>query len=129
MLYNIISEWENVIRFSLDKLLKLSKGNSNNIIKNLQEYYTAKKNKTFIKHNLSGSEWIINPEPLFYRQEVDVGFRVQYILLAARRDFYLYRTYGNKSLLLSYFPDLEMEKIKHNPLLTITETEIKFKYE
>jgi hypothetical protein len=118
-----------MIRFNLDKLLKLSKGDSTAILKNLKEYYEAKKQKTLPKYALSGQSWIINPEPLFYKHEVDIGFRVQYILLAARRDYYLYRTYGTKSLILSYFPDLEIDKIKHNPLLIITKTEIKFKYE
>lgn len=118
-----------ILFFDLKALLKLSKDNPDAILKNLQEYYDAKKRKHLPKYPLRGTSWILYPEPLFNNTQIDIGYRVQYILLAARRDYYLYRTYGTKNLILSYFPDLELSKITHNPLLTITQTEIKFKYE
>lgn len=118
-----------MILFNLEKLVKLSKGNPTKILKNLQDYYIAKKKNYIPRYALRGESWILNPEPLFSRIDVDIGFRVQYILLAARRDRYLYNTYGTKTLLLSYFPDLDIDKIKYNPLLTITKSEIHFKYE
>lgn len=78
--------------------------------------------------SLKGESFILNPEPLF-STKVDSGYVVQYIKLAAKRDYGLYKHYGTKSLLLSYYPDINLEAIKTNPLLVITDSEIHFLYE
>jgi hypothetical protein len=75
-----------------------------------------------------GSSFLLNPEPLF-KSNVDVLYIMQYIKLAAKRDYSLYKYYGVKSLPLSYFPDINLGVIKTNPLLKITPTEIFFEYE
>lgn len=78
---------------------------------------------------MPGTSFILNPDPLFKIKDVDINYIVQYIKLAARRDYWLYKQAGVKSLQLSYFPDVRMEVIKTNPLLKITKTEIFFYYE
>lgn len=78
---------------------------------------------------LTGSSFLLNPEPLFKLKNIDSAYIVQYIKLAARRDYILYKHFGAKSLLLSYYPDIDIRVIKTNPLLKITNKEIFFKYE
>ncbi len=45
------------------------------------------------------------------------------------RNYLLYKQYKYKALETSFYPDLNWNAIKHNPLLIITQAEIKFKYE
>lgn len=78
---------------------------------------------------LHGNSFIINPYPLFSDHVTDTLYKVQYVKLAARRDYGLYRQYNYLALQTSYFPDINYEAIKTNPLLEITQSEIKFKYE
>lgn len=81
------------------------------------------------KVSLAGSSYLLNPQDFFYDRTTDEIFRVQYIKLAGRRDYNLYKQYKFKGLELSYFPDIAMDSIKYNPLLEITKTQILFKYE
>lgn len=80
------------------------------------------------KISLAGNSYLLNPEPLF-KSTVDIHYIIQYIKLAARRDYTLYKQYNRKTLLISYFPDIDIDTIKHNPLLNITKSEIFFKFE
>ena len=77
---------------------------------------------------LTGNSFLLAPEPLFV-DNADILYLVQYIKLAALRDWNLYKQYKYKSLQTSYFPDLNYDTIRSNPLLKITPTEITFKYE
>lgn len=79
--------------------------------------------------SLKGNSFLLNPIPVLYSRDHDVSNRVQYIKLAGRRDLLLYKNYGIKYLDRSYFPDLDIEKISKNPLLTITNKQINFKFE
>lgn len=79
--------------------------------------------------NLKGNSFLLNPIPVLYNKDHDVSNRVQYIKLAGRRDLLLYKSYGLKYLDRSFFPDLDIEKISKNPLLTITNKQINFKFE
>lgn len=78
---------------------------------------------------LIGNSYLLNPQDFFHDQSTDELFKVQYIKLAGRRDYSLYRMYKYCRLPTSYFPDLIYDSLKHNPLLEITPTEIIFKYE
>jgi hypothetical protein len=78
--------------------------------------------------SLAGQSFLLFPEPLFI-DNTDILYKVQYIKLAARRDWNLYKQYKYKSLETSFFPDLNYDAIRSNPLLKITPTEITFKYE
>lgn len=79
--------------------------------------------------SLAGSSYILHPRPLFQDASTDILYKVQYIKLAAYRDYSLYKLYKYKALDTSYFPDIKYDAIKNNPLLTITQKEITFKYE
>lgn len=79
--------------------------------------------------SLAGSSFILNPDRLFSDKTTDILFKLQYIKLAARRGYDLYKFYKYKSIQLSYYPDINIEAAKHNPLLIVTDKEIHFKYE
>jgi hypothetical protein len=75
-----------------------------------------------------GSSFLLNPEVLF-NNRVDVVYLAQYVKLAGRRDYNLYKLYGIKTLDLSMYPDLNLTNLSQNPLLTVTTTHISFNYE
>lgn len=78
---------------------------------------------------LHGGSFLLNPESLFRDSGTDILYKLQYVKLAARRDWGLYKQYKYKGLQRSYYPDLLIDAIRSNPLLEITGTEINFKYE
>jgi hypothetical protein len=100
-------------------------------------YYHWNKSAPLTKYNinlrskvsLAGTSYLLNPGDFFADKSTDDLFRVQYIKLAGRRDWNLYKQYKYRALNTSFFPDLIYDSIKHNPLLVITNKEIKFKYE
>lgn len=77
----------------------------------------------------AGSSFLLNPEGFFNNKTADIGYRAQYIRLAGRRDFTTYKAYGIRSLDLTLYPDLDLAQLKSNPLLTIANKQIYFKYE
>lgn len=121
--------------FDLHKLQEQSSNDSKKFLWML--YYHWNKAAPLTKYNqglrskvsLVGHSFLLNPEDFFKNQNIDDIFRVQYIKLAGRRDYNLYKQYRYCRLQTSYFPDLAIDNIKHNPLLTITKTEVHFKYE
>lgn len=76
-----------------------------------------------------GNSFLLNPEPLLNDTSTDPSYIVQYIRLAGRRNYGMYKLYKIKYLDLSYYPEILLDKIKHNPLLTIANNKIYFKYE
>lgn len=82
-----------------------------------------------LKRLSAGSGFLINPADFFKDKSVDIGYRAQYIRLAGRRNFLLYKTHGITYLDLSLYPDIHLDALKHNPLLTIANKQIYFKYE
>lgn len=121
--------------FNIDNLERESCNNYSTFIELLDiAYYKklpSKRRKIRrIKLNLAGSSFILNLPPLLKAAKtLEPAFVVQYVKLCAKRDYMLYKLYGTKSLQLSYYPDIDFEAIKLNPLLSITKTEIHFKYE
>lgn len=114
--------------FNLELLTKISKSNPTTMVELLKKYYIEKSSNTYVTKNLSGKAFLLNPKDLFSSKENDI-YKAQYIILASKRDYFLYTKYGITTLQLSYYPDINIEKIKYNPLLTITKTEISFLYE
>lgn len=114
--------------FNCELLLSKAKNNPDMVVRLLKNYYLQKLENKYIHINLAGKGWLLEPRKLF-NDSADNIYKTQYIILAAKRDFTHYRMYKSASLLLSYYPDLLLDKIKTNPLLTITKTEITFKYE
>lgn len=80
------------------------------------------------KVSLHGGSFILNPDPLF-ESNLDSTYRVQYIKLCGFRDYAMYKLYKVTTLNLSYFPDLNLNKIRSNPLLKIVNNNIHFKFE
>ena len=79
--------------------------------------------------NLNGNSFLINPAPLFTDTSTDIVHKAQYIRLAGRRNYAIYKYYDYTYLDLSYYSDIDLNAIKPNPLLKITENKIHFKYE
>lgn len=82
-----------------------------------------------LKRLTTGSSFLLNPESFFLDKNIDPIYRAQYIRLAGRRDYTLYKSYGIKSLDLTMYPDLNLQNLGYNPLLTIANSQISFKYE
>lgn len=78
--------------------------------------------------NLAGHSFLLNPKPLF-EDTADIAHKAQYIRLAGRRDYSLYKFYKLTYLDLSFFMEINLDLIKHNPLLELTSNKIHFKYE
>jgi hypothetical protein len=78
--------------------------------------------------NLAGHSFLLNAASLF-TDTADIAHKAQYVRLAGRRDYSLYRLYNVTYLDLSFFKDIDIGLIQNNPLLTITQNKIYFKYE
>ena len=79
--------------------------------------------------NLNGNSFLINPATFFADTSTDIVYKAQYIRLAGRRNYAIYKHYGYTYLELSFYSDIDLNAIKPNPLLKITENKIHFKYE
>lgn len=79
--------------------------------------------------SLVGNSFILNPSPIVYNKDIDAAYLSQYIKLAGRRDLSLFRLYKAIALDLSFFPDINLQVIKNNPLLNISNHQIRFKFE
>ena len=77
----------------------------------------------------AGTSFLLNPAELFDDKGSDPIHKAHYIRLAGRRDYQLYKQYGIKSLDLTLYPDLDLAAIRSNPLLTIANKQLHFKYE
>lgn len=103
------------------------------MLNTLERHFTGKlipKNirDRVITRNLVGHSFLLNAASLF-DDTSDIAYKVQYVRLAGRRDYSLYKLYGASYLDLSYFKDIDLDAIKHNPLLNIQQNKIYFKYE
>lgn len=121
------------LRFSLPTLEKLTKGNPEYFLEalrlwNNKQLIPKSKYSKWKPLTLSGTSYLLNPEPLF-DSKTDILFKLQYIRLAARRDFGMYRTQGIKYLDLVLYPDLDPSLIGGNPLLNISNNKLHFIFE
>lgn len=121
--------------YDLTKLEALACNDHNKFIEIIEHWYSKRiVPKRGSKYNLrnvniSGNSFILNLETLLEDKSTDIVHKVQYLKLAAYRDYTLYKQYRYTGLQRSYYPDLNVDAIKHNPLLKITQSEILFKYE
>ena len=122
--------------FNLDTLEEGTECNSEYLVIALQKFWlgirypkNAREKHKPLKHLAAGSSWLINPAALFNDKSTDIAYKAQYIRLAGRRNFAMYKTHGITYLDLTLYPDIDMTVIAHNPLLTITNKQIHFKYE
>ena len=82
-----------------------------------------------IQKSLAGSSFLLNPTDFFKDKTTDIRYLAQYLRLCGRRDYSLFKSHRIKYLDLSYFSDLNIPALESNPLLEITNKQIKFKYE
>ena len=80
------------------------------------------------KKLLSGTSYILNIDSL-ERAKVPSEYMAQYIMLASRRSYYLYKSIGQIYLDLLDYPDLILSRVSSNPLLRIENDRMYFKYE
>lgn len=83
---------------------------------------------TKLKRLVTGTSFLLNPEPLF-TGNTDILHKIQYIKLAAKRDYAMYKLYNYRGLNLTYFPDINLKAIQNNKLLEIADNQINFAYE
>jgi len=110
-------------KFDLKKLHKLSNNNPVKFVELLESFYKG------FTYDLKGSSYITGPGQLFFDRNTDILYKAQYIDLAGRRSYQQYIDLGYNYLDLSYYPDLNINAIKYNPILTIENNKIYFKYE
>lgn len=121
--------------FNLEALERETKCDPEYLVEALRLFYIKKlipKNvHTRFKpiNNLVGNSFLINPDLFFKDKTTDILFKAQYIRLAGRRDYGAYKHFDITYLDLSFFADLDTSKLTYNPLLTITDNKIHFKYE
>lgn len=105
--------------FDLTKIEKEAKYEARNIFKILKDH-TDRPNKA-----LMGQSYLLNPHDLIVSKH-DILYKLQYLRLAARRDYALYKHYKYKALDLSYYPEIDKSLISSNPLLILNNNTIKF---
>ena len=120
--------------FNLTTLEKAAGNSSERFLALLQYHYNGvyipKRASDKIKPvKMPGFSFLLNPAPIFNSEVYEKEFLVQYIVLAARRDYTLYKLHGYAALDLSFFPDIDLSKIKYNPLLNIVGKHLHFVYE
>lgn len=121
--------------FNYEKLFRLLNGNIVLMLEVLRHKYykTLPQGKLLYLSDkidkVAGISFILNPEAILKDRITDISYIAQYIQLAARRDYTLYNMYSVTYLPLSYFPEIDISKIKHNPLLVVKDNNIYFKYE
>lgn len=121
--------------FSLEKLQKEAGQDPVKFVALLEYHYRGNLPKSkFTKYKpasipLTGYSFILNPGPVFHLGNYDVNYVVQYIKLCAMRDYANYKFYAVRYLDVTFFPDLNIDKIKTNPLLKLAQNQINFKYE
>lgn len=77
----------------------------------------------------AGHSFLLNPEPFFRDTRTDINHRYQYVVLAARRDYFMYKVYRATYLDLGSYPDLDLPLLQANPLLELAQNKLHFKYE
>lgn len=122
--------------FNLQKLESITKMDSMYLVTALHKAWLGRTIPKNIKEKykpipelIPGNSFLINAKQLFEDNNTDVAFKAQYIRLAGRRDYLLYKILKQKYLDLTLYPDLNTATIKHNPLLIIENTHLKFIYE
>ena len=120
--------------FDIEKLETAAASDIDKFLALLEFHYNGKvipkTSRTSVRPvKLAGSSFILNPAPLFKPSKIDKLYIVQYIKLAARRDFMMYKLYRQATLDLTFFPDLNTNLIRGNPILAVEANTLVFQYE
>jgi hypothetical protein len=113
----------------MESAIAEANGNPFKVVDLLEQLRLGRILKYGLRKKLNGRSFLVNPEPILTEKSVDILYVYQYLQLAARRDYALYSLYGVKSLPLSHYPEIRLDSLKTNPLLSVTKSEIIFKYE
>lgn len=121
--------------FNLQNLELEAQSNPEKLVALLTHHYEGKtlpsRNQKYkpSKRSLKGNSFILNPGPILYNRDLDSAYLSQYIKLAGRRDLSMFKLYKVISLDTSFYPELNLQSIKTNPLLNISNNLIQFKFE
>lgn len=125
-----------ILFYNIDLLEKETKGDPYYMVVALQRWFNkdlvpknAKEKYKPLSKSLHGSSFLSKPEPFFDDTTTDIIWRIQYLKVAAKRDYTLYKLYRLTNLDRTFVPDLNINAIQANPLLIITNKNIYFKYE
>lgn len=125
-----------ILFFNYSKLHEQAKANPNRLLALLHQLYYKKIPKSSKDptrahgiEKIKGDNFILNPEPILVKNNTDVIYLAQYIALCSMRNYTDFKLSREKAVILSYYPDLLVHKIRSNPLVEITQTHIKLKYE
>ena len=122
--------------FNIENLEKVCGGNYVKLVQVLESFYkgTIPKNAysklpKYDRKDLFGESFLLNPADLF-NSNAEIAYKAQYIRLAARRSYFMYKTHKFTGLDLRLYPDVDLGLIKPNPLILLTDNStIKFKFE
>lgn len=121
-----------LLKFNLELLEKRTK-QSWDLLDIFRDYYKGNwiilNNNKITSEMFKGPNFLLKASRLLADIQTDRLFIIQYIKLAARRNWHFYKDLGHKFLDLSYYPDLNLNAIKYNPLLIINDEKLYFKYE
>lgn len=117
-----------ILLFNLNNIKSTSRTNEEVLHKLWMMYH-----RPYMLDNLSkyiGNSFLLNFRGLYsVKNTVDIAYIMQYIEIASRRSYFMYKTYAEKSLDLSFFPDIDKTAIKYNKLITIEQNKIYLKFE
>jgi hypothetical protein len=120
-----------MILFSWDKVRKYSKGSNNNILKVMFSITwpyilptrSQRKHNKYYDIDFYGHSYLKNPEDLLVRRDLPPKILVEYIMLAARRNYADFIITGDSTL------DSRLAEPTNNELLTTIDGKIHFAYE
>lgn len=122
-----------MIKYSYTNLEKLCGANTELMLKVFYFLFSKKPivipNRIVNVSELKGRNFLLNPEPFIRDRTTDPVYKRQYLYLSSLRSSWNLKNYGTKYLDLSFFPDLDTNKILHNPLLQIKNDKLYFKFE
>jgi hypothetical protein len=120
-----------MILFSWDKVRKYAKGSNNNILKIMFSITwpyilptkAQRKINRYYDIDFYGHSFLINPEDLLVRRDLPQKVLVEYIMLAARRNYADFMITGNSTL------DSRLAEPTTNKLITTIDGKLHFAYE
>lgn len=119
--------------FDIQKLEKQAKGSDLKFLEILENHYqiSSLKKSSFKKFkSINGTSYLLNPQALFtLSRSIDISYIVQYVRLASKRLYNDYAMFNEIGLNITFYPDIDLNLLKYNPLLKITNKYIYFKFE
>lgn len=120
-----------MVLFSWDKVRKHSRGSNNNLLKimfaitwpDILPSKVQRKNNNYYDIDFYGHSFLKNPEDLLVRRDLPPKALVEYIMLAARRNYADFMITGDSTL------DSRLVEPTKNELLTTIDSKIHFAYE